>query len=166
MAPWLLDAVERRNEAQKQRLFEKIHAHYGGKLTGLTFGIWGLAFKPGTDDMREAPSLELIRALIEAGATIQAHDPVAHETFQRELPADWFSNHSIRLYQHQYDALAGCDAMVLVTEWKPFRNPDFALIKQQLKAPVIFDGRNQYEPAQMVEQGIHYSGIGRGIVEA
>jgi UDPglucose 6-dehydrogenase len=161
MTPWLLDAVERRNEAQKQRLFEKIHAHYGGKLTGLTFGIWGLAFKPGTDDMREAPSLELIRALIEAGATIQAHDPVAHETFQRELPADWFSNHSIRLYQHQYDALAGCDAMVLVTEWKPFRNPDFARIGTTMKARVVFDGRNQYDPGEMRRLGFEYSGIGR-----
>jgi UDPglucose 6-dehydrogenase len=165
MAPWLLDAVERRNEAQKHRLYEKIHAHYGGKLEGLTFGTWGLAFKPGTDDMREAPSLVLIRSLIEAGAKVQCHDPVAHETFQRELPGEWFENGSITLYEHQYDALDGCDAMVLVTEWKPFRNPDFDLIKEKLKAPVIFDGRNQFEPAQMVAQGIHYSGIGRGIVE-
>jgi UDPglucose 6-dehydrogenase len=165
MAPWLLDAVERRNEAQKHRLFEKIQAHYGGKLSGLTFGIWGLAFKPGTDDMREAPSLVLIRSLIEAGAKIQAHDPVAHETFRRELPAEWFHNGSIHLYEHQYDALQAADAMVLVTEWKPFRNPDFAQIKAHLKAPVIFDGRNQYEPAQMVQKGIHYTGIGRGTQE-
>lgn len=166
MAPWLLDAVERRNEAQKHRLYEKIHAHYGGKLDGLTLGIWGLAFKPGTDDMREAPSLVLVRSLIEAGAKVQCHDPVAHETFQRELPNEWFENGSITLFEHQYDALEGCDAMVLVTEWKPFRNPDFELIKSKLKSPVIFDGRNQFEPAQMVAKGIHYSGIGRGIVEA
>lgn len=165
MTPWLLDAVEQRNEAQKLRLFEKVNAHYGGKLEGLSFGIWGLAFKPGTDDMREAPALVLISSLIKAGAKIQAHDPVASETFQRELPGEWFDNGSITLYEHQYDALQNCDAMVLVTEWKPFRNPDFALIKEKLKTPVIFDGRNQYEPAQMVGLGIHYSGIGRGIVE-
>ena len=165
MAPWLLDAVERRNEAQKHRLYEKIHAHYGGKLEGKTLGIWGLAFKPGTDDMREAPSLVLIRSLIEAGAKVHCHDPVAHETFQRELPAEWFSNGDITLFEHQYDALDNCDAMVLVTEWKPFSNPDFSLIKEKLNTPVIFDGRNQYEPAQMVELGIHYSGIGRGIIE-
>ncbi len=165
MTPWLLDAVERRNEAQKHRIYEKIHAHYGGKLEGLTFGTWGLAFKPGTDDMREAPSLVLIRSLIEAGARVQAHDPVAHETFQRELPEQWFEDGSITLFEHQYDALENCDAMVLVTEWKPFQNPDFELVKNKLKTPVIFDGRNQYEPAQMVAQGIHYSGIGRGIVE-
>ncbi len=165
MAPWLLDAVERRNEAQKHRLFEKIQAHYGNKLEGLTFGMWGLAFKPGTDDMREAPSLVIVRSLIEAGAKIQAHDPVANELFQRELPEQWFEDGSINLYEHQYDALEGCDAMVLVTEWKPFRTPNFEQIKEKLKTPVIFDGRNQYEPAQMVAQGIHYSGIGRGIVE-
>ncbi len=161
---WLLDAVERRNDRQKQRLFDKIRHHFGNDLKGRTLGLWGLAFKPGTDDMREAPSLVLIRELVEAGAKVVAYDPVAHETARRELPAEWFDNGSVRFVEHQYEALEGADAMVLVTEWKPFRNPEFAAIKKALKAPVIFDGRNQYDPQQMAESGFEYYGIGRGKV--
>lgn len=162
--PVLLDAVERRNNTQKYRLFEKVSAYYDNKLEGLTFAIWGLSFKPGTDDMREAPALVLIRQLIEAGANIQAHDPVAIETCKAELPVEWVESGKIKFYEHQYDALKDTDAMVLITEWKPFRNPDFELIKSNLKKPVIFDGRNQYEPTQMSELGIHYTGIGRGML--
>ena len=159
---WLLDAVERRNDRQKQRLFDKIGHHFGGDLKGRSFGLWGLAFKPGTDDMREAPSLVLIGELVQAGAKVLAYDPVAHETARRELPAEWFDNGSVRFVEHQYEALEGADALVLVTEWKPFRNPEFATIREALKTPVIFDGRNQYDPEQMTELGFVYYGIGRG----
>jgi len=161
---WVLDAVERRNDRQKYRLADKIFARFGNDLSGKTFALWGLAFKPGTDDMREAPSLVLIEQLIAAGANIRAHDPVAIETATREMKQGWLDDGRVRFFEHQYDALDGADAMVLVTEWKPFRNPDFKRIKQALKQPLIFDGRNQYDPAQMTELGIEYFGIGRGKV--
>ncbi len=163
LEPLVLRAVEDRNDLQKQRLFDKITGRYGDDLSGKTFGIWGLAFKPGTDDMREAPSLVLINALVAAGAKIKAHDPVALETTTAELPAEWLENGTVSLFEHQYDALEGTDAMVLVTEWKPFRSPDFDIIKSKLKEPVIFDGRNQYNPAQMAKLGFEYRAIGRGI---
>jgi len=157
----VLDAVERRNDAQKHRLFEKITDKFGEDLSGLTFALWGLAFKPGTDDMREAPSLVLIRELIAAGARIQAHDPVAIDTARREMNAAWLEEGKITFYQHQYDVLEGADALVLVTEWKPFRKPDFELIGNSLKAKVLFDGRNQYDPRELFEMGFDYTGIGR-----
>jgi UDPglucose 6-dehydrogenase len=161
LEPLVLDAVERRNDRQKLRLFEKITDKYGHDLTGLTFALWGLAFKPGTDDMREAPSLVLISKLIAAGARIQAHDPVAIETALREMDASWLEEGKITFHEHQYDVLEGADAMVLVTEWKPFRNPDFERIGQALKSKVIFDGRNQYNPREMHGLGFDYTGIGR-----
>lgn len=157
----VLGAVEDRNNVQKQRLFEKIVDRFGSDLSGRTFGLWGLAFKPGTDDMREAPSLVLIRALIEAGANVQAYDPVASETCRRELPAEWFDSGRVHITDEQYNALEGADAMVLVTEWKPFRNPDFKRIDKLLKQPVIVDGRNQYDPAALRKIGFEYFGIGR-----
>ncbi|GAB4291851.1 MAG: UDP-glucose/GDP-mannose dehydrogenase family protein [Thiohalomonadaceae bacterium] len=160
---WVLDAVERRNDRQKHRLAEKILGRLGPDLTGKTIAVWGLAFKPGTDDMREAPSLVLIEKLIAAGAAIQAHDPVATESAKKELPAEWLESNRIRFFEHQYDALSGADAMALVTEWKPFRNPDFERIKSALKTPLIFDGRNQFDPLSMQEMGIEYYGIGRGL---
>ena len=162
LTPWVLDAVERRNDTQKHRLVEKIVAHYGADLSGKRFALWGLAFKPGTDDMREAPSLVLIEQLLSAGAKVQAYDPVAEETTRMELPAHYESDGLISFAHSQYSALDGADALVLVTEWKPFRNPDFKQIAQRLKTPTIFDGRNQYEPELMQELGFHYSGIGRG----
>ena len=161
--PVVLDAVESRNERQKYRLSEKIFAHFGKNLSGKTFAIWGLAFKPGTDDMREAPSLVLIGELIAAGAAIKAHDPVANETAKKVMKPSWLSEKKVGFSQHQYDVLTGADALVLVTEWKPFRNPDFEKICSQLKNPVIFDGRNQYDPQQLREMGIKYRAIGRGI---
>jgi UDPglucose 6-dehydrogenase len=161
LEPLVLDAVERRNDRQKLRLFEKIADKYGHDLSGLTFALWGLSFKPGTDDMREAPSLVLIRELIAAGARIQAHDPVAIDTARREMNAAWLEEGKITFYEHQYDVLEGADAMVLVTEWKPFRNPDFERIGQTLKSKVIFDGRNQYNPREMHGLGFDYTGIGR-----
>ncbi len=160
--PLVLDAVEERNNQQKQRLFEKVSAYYDGNLSGKTFALWGLAFKPGTDDMRAAPSLVLIRQLIEAGAHIRAYDPVATETATAELQPEWLEQGLIQFSEHQYEALDGAQALLLITEWKPFRNPDFAEMKSRLATPVIFDGRNQYEPRQMEELGFHYTGIGRG----
>ncbi len=163
LEPLVLDAVERRNDQQKLRLFEKITDKFGTDLSGLTFALWGLAFKPGTDDMREAPSLVLIRELIAAGARIQAHDPVAIETARCEMNAAWLEEDKITFNEHQYDVLEGADAMVLVTEWKPFRKPDFERIGKALKSKVVFDGRNQYSPREMLELGFDYTGIGRNI---
>ena len=157
----VLLAVEERNQAQKQVLFEKIVARFGRDLSGKTFGLWGLAFKPGTDDMREASSVVLLHALIGAGATVRAYDPVAMKAARREVPARWFESGALTLTEYQYDALDGADAMILVTEWKPFRHPDFDMVKKLLRHQLIFDGRNQYEPAQMHALGFEYHGIGR-----
>jgi len=157
----VLDAVERRNDSQKHRLFEKISDKFGSDLSGLTFALWGLAFKPGTDDMREAPSLVLIRELIAAGARVQAHDPVAIDTARREMNAAWLEEGKITFYEHQYDVLEGADALVLITEWKSYRKPDFERIGSALKAKVLFDGRNQYNPRELFEMGFDYTGIGR-----
>jgi len=157
----VLLAVEERNQAQKHVLFEKIVSRFGQDLSGRTFGVWGLAFKPGTDDMREASSVTLMQSLISAGAGIKAYDPVAMPNARRELPARWFESGALTLVEHQHEALDGADAMVLVTEWKPFRHPDFAAIKKLLKQAVIFDGRNQYDPHQLREAGFEYEAIGR-----
>ncbi len=159
--PMVLHAVEARNETQKHFLFKKIVQRYGTDLSGLNFGIWGLAFKPGTDDMREAPSRVLLSELLAAGARAKAYDPVAMDVARHEFPEAWFKNGQLKLVDEQYAALEGADALVLVTEWKPFRHPDFDRIKQIMKAPVIFDGRNQYDPAQLRPAGFEYTGIGR-----
>jgi UDPglucose 6-dehydrogenase len=159
--PEVLTAVEERNAKQKRVLEEKIVARFGEDLGGRTFGVWGLAFKPGTDDMREAPSIPLVEGLIGRGAKVCAYDPVAMDNARRVFPAQWFDEGRLVFTRHQYDALDGADAMVLVTEWKPFRHPDFAAIKRLLKTPVIFDGRNQYDPLQLERLGIAYVGIGR-----
>jgi UDPglucose 6-dehydrogenase len=159
--PMVLRSVEQRNNAQKHRLFEKITARFGSDLSGFNFAMWGLAFKPGTDDMREAPSKVLLRQLIASGAKVVAYDPVAAEAAHHELPKEWFAEGHLTLVEHQYDALNGVDALALVTEWKPFRNPDFALMRSVMKRPVIFDGRNQYEPELVAGLGFEYKGIGR-----
>lgn len=159
--PKLLLAVEERNEAQKHVLFQKITRHLGMDLSGRTIGLWGLAFKPGTDDMREAPSVVLLHELIGAGARVIAHDPVAMPTARNELPATWFASGQLRFVDDQYDALKDVDAMALVTEWKSFRHPDYERMRTLMKNPVIFDGRNQYEPKVMQEAGFEYHGIGR-----
>ncbi len=161
--PKLLLAVEERNEAQKHVLFQKITRHLGADLSGRAIGLWGLAFKPGTDDMREAPSVVLLHELIGAGARVIAHDPVAMPVARNELPAAWFASGQLRFVDDQYDALKDVDAMALVTEWKSFRHPDFERMRVLMKNPVIFDGRNQYEPKAMQETGFEYHGIGRSI---
>ena len=157
----LLLAAEARNSSQKKRLFEKIQSRFGTKLDGFTFGIWGLAFKPGTDDLREAPSLDLIESLIKAGARVKAYDPIAMHNARHVIHASRFESGQLMLVEHQYDAPAGADALVLVTEWKPFRNPDFEILKKVMRKAVIFDGRNQYEPHHVRDLGFEYFGIGR-----
>ncbi len=158
---FILKAVEQRNNQQKYRLSEKIFQHYGKDLSGMIFALWGLAFKPGTDDMREAPSKIVMHELIAAGARIVAYDPVASEVAREELPKEWFEHGHLTLVEHQYDVLPDADALILVTEWKPFNNPDFDKMKQLMKSPVIFDGRNQYEPQHMHKLGFTYLSIGR-----
>jgi UDPglucose 6-dehydrogenase len=157
--PQLLAAVEARNDAQKRVIFEKIRAHYRGELAGLTFALWGLAFKPNTDDMREAASRVLMEALWAAGARVQAFDPEAMEEAQR-LYGD---RDDLLLCGTKEAALKDADALVVMTEWQTFRAPDFELIASRLKAPVIFDGRNLYEPARMARRGFAYYAIGRGL---
>ena len=159
--PVLLNSVEQRNNLQKKRLFEKITEKFGADLSSFTFGIWGLSFKPGTDDMREASSVVLINALIAAGAKVLAYDPVAMNEAKHEFPDEYFKSEKFLLTDHQYDAVKGVDAMILVTEWKVFRQPDFTAMKRIMKNAVIFDGRNQYDPKELKEIGFFYSGIGR-----
>ena len=153
----LLDAVERVNYAQKHVLTQKIVARFGENLAGKTFAIWGLAFKPNTDDMREAPSLVLIDDLTKRGAKVVAFDPVA-VTEAKHMLGD---NANVSFAADAMDALKGADALAIVTEWKTFRAPDFNAMKAALKSPTIFDGRNLYEPALMREQGFAYYPIGR-----
>jgi UDPglucose 6-dehydrogenase len=154
----LLDAVESVNNAQKRVLFDKISKHYGGNLTGKTFAVWGLAFKPGTDDMREAPSRVLLEALWKAGAKVRAFDPAA----AKEAKRIWGDRADLALTARAREALDGADALVIVTEWKEFRSPDFEHLKKVLKAPVVFDGRNLYDPVSMKKLGFKYYAIGRG----
>ena len=159
--PMILAAVEARNDMQKQRLFEKITTRFGSDLAGMDFGIWGLAFKPGTDDMREAPSAVLLEQLIGAGARVKAYDPVAMAAARRSMPAQWFESGQLTLAEHQYDALDNVAALALVTEWKPFRYPDFGVMKNRMRKPVVFDGRNLYDPDELRGLGFEYFGIGR-----
>ena len=153
----MLRAVEGANDDQKRVLVEKVVSRFGNDLAGRRFALWGLAFKPNTDDMREAPSLELIADLLAAGATVTAYDPVAMHEAQRVLG----EQPSIRYAQTPNDALEGADALVIVTEWKEFRSPDFDLIKARLKQPLIVDGRNLYDPALVRGLGFDYLAIGR-----
>ena len=160
-SPELLLSVEQRNQQQKKWFTRQISQRFGNDLTGLTFGLWGLSFKPGTDDMREAPAKTLLADLIAAGAKIFAYDPVAMATAQQELPAAWFETGKLQLVANQYAALESVDAMLLVTEWKPFRNPDLDAMRRTMKQLIIFDGRNQYDPDSIRDIGFEYVGVGR-----
>ena len=153
----LLKSVEHRNNAQKQVLVDKIRAHFGGALAGRTFALWGLAFKPNTDDMREAPSRVLMEALWAEGASIQAYDPKA----MPECRNLYGERADLTLCRSPEEATAGADALVVVTEWKNFQAPDFAAVKAALREPVIFDGRNIYDPAVGRRYGLTIYGIGR-----
>jgi UDPglucose 6-dehydrogenase len=159
--PIVLQAVEARNAKQKDRLFEKLDTHFQHDLAGKTIAVWGLAFKPDTDDMREAPSVRLINSLMKAGANVRAYDPAASETARREFDPTFFTQGRLTFCEAQYEAAIDADALVLVTEWKLFRHPDLKTLRKLLKAPVIVDGRNQYDPHQLVKTGFVYYGIGR-----
>lgn len=152
----LCEAVDRVNTAQKQVLFGKIAQHYGSDLAGKTFAVWGLAFKPRTDDIRESPALALIDRLLEAGAKVRVHDPEAMANVQAQY------GDKISYSDRPYGALEGADALAIVTEWQEFRNPDFEVIRRLLKSPTVFDGRNLYDPKAMRGMGFTYYAIGRG----
>jgi UDPglucose 6-dehydrogenase len=156
----LLDAVESVNDRQKSHLFELIVRHYGSEaaIRGKTFAVWGLAFKPNTDDMREASSRRLLQQLWDAGAQVRAFDPEATQEARRIFG----ERDDLTLCEHAPDALQGADALVVVTEWKQFRSPDFAKLQRTLNDAVVFDGRNLYNPVDIEAAGLAYYGIGRG----
>ncbi len=159
--PLILRAVQKRNQLQKQFLAEKIIDLFGHDLSNITIGVWGLAFKPETDDLREASSLVLLENLLAHKAHIQAYDPVAIQKARQSFPPSWFNADRLQLVDQQYDALQNADALVLVTEWKPFCYPDFKRMKTLMRRHIIFDGRNQYDPLQMKKVKFKYYGIGR-----
>ncbi len=154
----ILNAVEEVNRRQKDSLYKKIDRHFEGKLAGKVIALWGLAFKPNTDDMREAPSRNLIAALLRAGAIVRAFDPVALTEAQKI----YGDRPDVVLCQSVEDTLLGADALVIVTEWKEFRSPDFDRVKKELSTPVIFDGRNLYDPTYLARLGFTYYAMGRG----
>lgn len=154
-SPDILNAVEKVNNRQKSILFEKINTHFNGNLKGMQFALWGLAFKPKTDDMREAPSLVLIEKLLDAGASVVAYDPVSMKEARRIL------GEKISFAKDQYDACIDADALVLVTEWSEFRLPNFKVLERLLKNKLIFDGRNIYDPVELDELSFSYYSIGR-----
>lgn len=154
----LLAAVEAVNNRQKERLFQKIHTHFQGNLTNKVVAIWGLAFKPNTDDMREASSRNLMEALWDSGAKVQAYDPVAMDECRRI----YGTRDELRLMSSAEEALNGADGLAILTEWNQFRSPDFEQIKRSMAQPVIFDGRNLYDPTLMDHLGFSYYAIGRG----
>jgi UDPglucose 6-dehydrogenase len=153
----ILKKVEDANEKQKNIIVEKIEKHFNGNIKGKTIALWGLSFKPKTDDIREAPSIVIINELLKKGCKIKAHDPIANDSMKKVL-----NDGVVEYCEKSYDALNDADALVIVTEWNEFRRPDFHEIKKRLKSPVVFDGRNIYNPAKMKEYGFSYYGIGRG----
>jgi UDPglucose 6-dehydrogenase len=151
----ILAAVEAANERQKRLLFEKLERHFEGKLEGRVVGVWGLAFKAETDDVRESPALVLVEALLAAGATVRVHDPAAIDTARHRL------GDRVTYAGHSFDVLAGADALAIVTEWLEYRNPDFPRMRQLMRRPLIVDGRNLYEPDRLAKLGFTYDSIGR-----
>jgi UDPglucose 6-dehydrogenase len=154
----LLNAVHLVNQRQRSVFVDKIMGHFDGDASGRTVAIWGIAFKPGTDDVREAPSITIMEALLAGGATIRAFDPVAHDT-GREVFGD-----RIHYAESSYSALDGADALVICTEWSEFQTPDFDEIKKRLRLPVVFDGRNIFDPEEMRARGFVYYSVGRRAV--
>jgi len=152
----ILSAVDKINKEQRYRFIDKITKHFNNDVKGKTFAVWGLSFKPQTDDMREAPSIDIINKLREMGARVKAHDPIAMGTAKSVL-----GSKDIEYITNYYDTLKNADALLLLTEWHQFRKPDFDKMKTLMKNPVIFDGRNQYEPAIMKEKGFVYFCFGR-----
>ncbi|CAN5659275.1 UDP-glucose/GDP-mannose dehydrogenase family protein [soil metagenome] len=159
----ILDGVEMVNEKQKERLLTHVVERFGDDLSGRTFAIWGLSFKPETDDMREAPSLTVIRGLTGRGARVVAHDPEARHEAEHHF-ADLLDNGSVELSDRNFDCLEGADALMILTEWRPYRRPDFERMKDLLRTPIIFDGRNLWDPEKMRAAGFYYVSIGRPAV--
>ncbi len=155
----IVKSVEEVNHTQKTIMFNKIKHYFKGDLAGKTFAMWGLAFKPKTDDMREAPAIEMINSLTADGAKVQAHDPEAEHEAER-IFGERVGN-ELFLFDKRYDALDGADALIIMTEWNAFREPDFHLFKESLKSPAIFDGRNLYDPERLAKLGFDYYSIGR-----
>ena len=153
----IVDSVEKANRTQKQRLLEKVRGRFGEHLDGRHFAVWGLSFKPNTDDMREAPSRVVINGLLARGASVTVYDPVAMEEGKKVFAKE----SGVRFASSTVGALDGADALIIVTEWKEFRSPDFDDMKKRLKSPVVFDGRNLYDPATMRDAGIEYFSMGR-----
>lgn len=151
----IVNAVEDVNKKQKRIIVDKIKHHFKSHLKGSTIALWGLSFKPNTDDIREAPALQIIEALLKEGVTLRVHDPEAMEETKRRI------GNSVKYFDNNYDALKGADALIVVTEWNEFRRPDFDRMKNLMKSPVIFDGRNIYSPEKIRERGFVYFGIGR-----
>lgn len=156
----ILDSVMEVNETQKLKIVEKMMKYYKGDMKGKKFALWGLAFKPETDDIREAPALYIIDALTNAGAEVVAYDPEAMENVRR------MKGDVLAFADNAYDALKGADALIIATEWQAFRNPDFNLMEENLKSKVIFDGRNLYDLHKMVELGYYYNSIGRAVINS
>ena len=150
----LLRSVEVVNNAQKSIVAKKIREHFSGALSGRTIAVWGLAFKPRTDDVRESPAIDLIQFLLHEGVTVRAYDPAANESMRRVIP-------NINYCETNYDALKGADAMALMAEWNEFRRPDYERMKTLMNSPVIFDARNIFNPDKMRDRGFTYYGIGR-----
>jgi UDPglucose 6-dehydrogenase len=159
----ILEGVEQVNESQKRLILNRVIERFGEDLSGRTFAIWGLSFKPETDDMREAPALTVVRGLAERGAKVVAHDPQAKDEAGHHF-ADLIASGALRLCDQNYDCLPGADALVILTEWYAYRHPDFARIKRLLAAPVVFDGRNLWSRDRMREAGFHYLSVGRPAV--
>jgi UDPglucose 6-dehydrogenase len=153
--PWVLEAVDRVNEDQKRVIQQKIEQHFGGQCKGKSVAVWGLAFKPRTDDVREAPALVLIDRLLKLGATVSVHDPEAMSNVRRTY------GNRLRYCPQPMEALDGADALAIMTEWAEFRAPDFDEMRQRMATPIVFDGRNLYDPAEMAEAGFTYYSIGR-----
>ena len=151
----VLKAVEAVNESQKRWALRKIEAQFGSDLSGRTFGVWGLAFKPNTDDMREAPAIVVVNGLLERGAQVRVTDPVALHEARRHF------GDRVTYCEQAYEAVDGADALVVCTEWNQFRNPDFDRLRSLLKEPVVIDGRNIYSDSHLPEKGFTYVGVGR-----
>ena len=151
----MLEAVERINDMQKQILLTAVGERFGARLQDRTFAVWGLSFKPETDDMREAPSLVIVEGLLERGARVRVHDPQAMSEARRRF------GDRVTYCEHNYDALPDADALLILTEWQPYRRPDFSRIRKVMRSPIIFDGRNLFDPIRMRDQGFEYFSIGR-----
>ena len=158
----IMGAVEQANDAQKLRLIEKVTRRLGERLEGLRFALWGLAFKPNTDDMREAPSRVVIEQILARGGELSAYDPAAMDEARRLYRDD----PRLRCVDSPLDALDDADALIIVTEWKEFRSPDFGDMKRRLRQPLVFDGRNLYDPGLAAEAGLEYFSIGRNAPHA